>query len=159
MIDRLCFTAIARQQPAASDLQSIIIASKVVIYLEHIGDEAKNIALIAERLAYGNGLPRRRYVEVSVTSELAQHKLTEVIESYSKLDKTIALKLMDTEELINKESNVVSNCLLKSMTEDPRTISTSLEILYVAKALEHVGSHIKNIAKLIVDASDRYSQI
>ncbi len=159
LIDSLCVTAIARQQPAASDLQSIVISTKVVMHLERIGDEAKKIARIAERLAQQKHLPKQRFSGVRLAAEIAQNKLTAVIDSFARLDTFTAYKLLDSEELINEEFNVNFRDLVLSMTNDPRTISSSLEILFVVKAIERIGNHIMHIAKLVIDASNRYNKI
>jgi phosphate transport system protein len=158
-IDSLCVNAIARQQPAASDLQSIVIATKIVVHLERIGDEAKKIARIAERLAQQNILTRQRFSGIHVAAQLAQQKLTEVIDCFARLDSFTAYKLFGSEDLINEEFNKILEHMIQSMTGDPRTISSSLEIVFVAKAIDHIGSHIKHLSKLVIDASGRYSAI
>ncbi len=159
LIDRLCVTAIARQQPAASDLQSIVIATKLIMHLERIGDEAKKIARIAKQLAQQKHLPKRRFSGVRLAAELAQQKLAEVIDSFARLDKFTAYKLLDAADLINEQFNVIFSELIQSMTDDPRTISSSLDILFATKAIERIGNHIKNISNLVIDASNRYSEI
>jgi phosphate transport system protein len=158
-IDSLCVSAIARQQPAASDLQSILIAMKFVMHLERIGDEAKKIARIAERLAHQNHLARKRFSRVSLDAELAQQRLEEVIDSFTRLDTFTAYKLLGSEELINEEFSLIFRDLVQSMTDHPHTISSSIEILFVAKAIERIGSHINHIANLVINASNRYSEI
>lgn len=159
LIDHLCVTAIARRQPAASDLQSIVIATKIIEHLERIGDEAKKIARIAERLAHQKRLSRPRLTPVRFAADLAQQKLAECIDSYARLDTFTAQKLLGFEDLINEEFDQIFKQLVQSMTEDPRTISSSLEILFVAKAIERIGNHIMHIAKLVIDASNRYSEL
>ena len=159
MIDNLCVTAIARQQPAASDLQSIIISTKVVVHLERIGDEAKKIARIAERLSYQKRLRKQHPSSVHHAAEVAQHNLSAVMESYALLDTIAASKLLHSEDTTEEKFNIVFRALVQSMTDDPRTISSSLEILFVAKAIEHIENHIKHIAKLVIEASNRYSEI
>ena len=158
-IDSLCVTAIARQQPAASDLQSIIIATKIVVHLERIGDEAKKIARITERLAQQNNLTRQRFSGVQLAAQLAQQKLTEVVDCFARLDTFTAYKLLGSEDLITEEFNKILKHMIQSMTDDPRTISSSLEIVFVAKAIERIGSHIKHLSKLVIDASNRYGEI
>ena len=158
-IDSLCVNAIARQQPAASDLQSIVIATKIVVHLERIGDEAKKIARIAERLAQQNNLTRQRFSGIRLAAQLGQQKLTEVIDCFARLDSFTAYKLLGSEDLINEEFNKILEHIIQSMTSDPRTISSSLEIVFVAKAIDRIGSHIKHLSKLVIDASGRYSAI
>jgi len=159
LIDGLCVTAIAREQPAASDLQSIVIATKIVVHLERIGDEAKKIARIAERLAQQTQLTKQRFAGVRLAAQLAQQKLAEVIDCFARLDTFTAYELLGSEDLINEEFSVIFREMIQSMTDDPRTISSSLELVFVAKAIDRIGSHIKHISKLVIDASNRYGAI
>jgi phosphate transport system protein len=159
LIDRLCVTAIAREQPAACDLQSIVISTKIVVELEHIGDEAKKIARIAERIAEQKHLAKRHFSGIRLAAQLAQQKLAEVIDSFTRLDNLAAYKLLGSEDLINEEFNIILGELIQSMSDDPRTISSSLELVFVAKAIERIGSHIKHFSKLVIDASNRYNAI
>lgn len=159
LIDRLCVTAIARQQPTASDLRSIVIATRIVMELERIGDEAKKIARIADRLAQHRYIAKQRFSGVRLAAQLAQKKLAEAIDSFARLDTYTANKLLNSEKLINGEFNAIFREMVQSMTDDPRTISSSLEIVFVAKAIERIGSHIKHISKLVIDASNRYGSI
>ena len=157
-IDSLCVTALARQQPAASDLRSIVVSTKIVVHLERIGDEAKKIARIAERLAQQRKVPRQRLSGVQRAAEIAQKKLIEVLDSYTRLDTTIANTLLCADDSINEEFNDIFRKLIKSMTDYPRTISSSLDILFVAKSIESIGNHVKHIAQLVIEASSRYSE-
>jgi len=157
-IDSLCVTALARQQPAASDLRSIVVSTKIVVHLERIGDEAKKIARIAERLAQQRKVPRQRLSGVQRAAEIAQKKLIEVLDSYTRLDTTIANTLLCADDSINEEFNDIFRKLIKSMTDYPRTISSSLDILFVAKSIEGIGNHVKHIAQLVIEASSRYSE-
>jgi len=159
LIDSLCVTAIARQQPTASDLRSIVIATKIVMELERICDEAKKIARIADRLAQRRHMTKQRLSGVRLAAQLAQQKLTEAIDSFARLDTFSAYKLLDFEDLINEEFNAIFREMVQSMTDDPRTISSSLELIIVAKAIERIGGHTKQISKLVIDAANRYSAI
>jgi phosphate transport system protein len=158
-VDRLCIIAIARQQPAASDLRSIVISTKIVMELERVGDEAKKIARIAERLAKHRYMTKQRFSGIRLAAQLAQKKLAEATDSFARLDTFTAYKLLDSEDLINEEFNTIFRELVQFMTDDPRTISSSLEILFVAKAIERIGNHTKQISKLVIDAANRYNAI
>jgi phosphate transport system protein len=159
LIDSLCITAIARQQPAASDLRSIVISTKIVMELERIGDEAKKIARIANRLAQHRHMTKQRFSSVHLSAQLAQKKLAEAIGSFARLDTFTAYRLLDSEELINEQFNITFREMVQSMTTDPRTISSSLEIIFVSKAIERIGIHTKHICRLVIDMSNRYNQV
>jgi phosphate transport system protein len=158
-IDRLCVTAIARQQPTASDLRLILVATKVVVNLERIGHEANKIARIAEKLAQQQLLVRRRYQGIRLAANLAQQELAEITDCIARLDTVAARRLQDSENVINEQFNAIFRDLIQSMTEDPRMISSSLDILFVAKAIERVGNCIRHISKLVIITSSRYGEI
>jgi phosphate transport system protein len=158
-IDGLCVTAIARQQPTASDLQSILFAARVAVSLERIAHEANKIARIAERLAQQGFLWKRRCPGIRLAADLAQKTLSESIDSIASLDTSAAHALLDSEDLINAEFNTLFRHLVQSMTEHPQTISSSLEILFVAKAIERVGHCIRHISKLVMTSSSRYDEL
>ncbi len=158
-IDALCVTAIARQQPAASDLQSIVTATKIVVQLERIGDEAKKIARIAERLAHQRFLLKQWVAGLRLAAEMVQQDLSDLIDSYTHHNTFMANGLLDSRDLSDEEFNIVFRDLIQRMTADPRSISLSLEILFVAKAIERIDRHIRHLAKLVIVASNRYSEI
>jgi phosphate transport system protein len=158
-IDDLSVTALARLQPTASDLKTVVFALKVAVQLECIGGDARRIARFAERLTQHNGVPRQRIHSLRIAAELAQQKLSEVIASFARLDKFTAYKLLSTEELVAEATHLVFEDLIRIMRDDPRALSSSLDLLLASKAIEHMGSHIKDISRLVVDASNRYSEI
>lgn len=158
-IDNWGVTALARLQPIASDLKTVIFALKVAVQLECIGDDARKIARFAEKLIQHNGVQRQRIDSLRLAAEVTQQKLSDVIACFARLDKFAAYKLLSSEELIAEVTNAVFENMMKIMADDPRVISSTLDILLASKAIEHVGNHIKDISKLVIDASNRYSEM
>ena len=76
--------------------------------------------------------------------------LRKALDAFARLDTKTALTIMKEDQLIDREFDGFVRKLITYMMEDPRTISASLDLLFVAKALERIGDHAKNIAELII---------
>jgi len=148
-LDEACSTIIAKRQPAARDLRLIIAVIKTITDLERIGDEAEKIARMAKLIhtAEGVHLPR---VEMKHVANLALEMLRKALDAFARLDSEAAAKLVGQDELVDDEFRSILRQLITFMMEDPRTISRCLETLFVAKALERMGDHAKNMAEYVI---------
>ncbi|MDR1529669.1 MAG: phosphate signaling complex protein PhoU [Burkholderiales bacterium] len=149
-IDHQCAQIIVRRQPAAIDLRTVLTISKVVSDLERIGDEAKKIARRAARLQGNDRLIKMQYFETIHAGELAQQALGRVLNAFARLDVNEAIAAYDSDEEIDIAFDVIMRQLIGFMMEDPRTISSGLDVLFVAKWIERIGDHAKNIAEAVV---------
>jgi phosphate transport system protein len=149
-IDQQCAQIIARRQPAAVDLRVILTISKVVNDLERVGDEAKKIARKAAGLQGNERLTRMQYYETIHAGELAQAILHRALNAFARLDVDEAIAIYDADDEIDMAFDLVTRQLVGFMMEDPRTISSALEVLFVAKSIERIGDHAKNIAEAVV---------
>jgi phosphate transport system protein len=149
-IDETCSQIIARRQPAAGDLRMIMTVIKTITDLERIGDEAQKIARMAELLSQKERLLLPRYVEIKRAAELALDMLRKSLDSFARLDLAIAAQVVRQDDQVDEEFRAIMRYLITFMMEDPRTISTSLEILFVAKAIERIGDHAKNMSEYVV---------
>jgi phosphate transport system protein len=149
-IDDACVHVVARRQPAASDLRLIMSVSKVVTDLERVGDEAEKVARMARQI-YGRGaLTIPRSIDVRQTGDKAALMLRRVLDALARLDADEAAKIIAEDRLIDTEFRAIVRQLITYMMEDPRTISTALDIVWIAKAIERVGDHAKNIAEQVI---------
>ena len=141
---------IVRRQPAASDLRLILAASKIVTDLERIGDEATKIARMARDLHAHGTLQSPRLVGLAHISDVALGMLRRSLDTFARLDAAAAAKVAGEDAAIDEEFRAIIRQLITFMMEDPRTITTSLQHVWVAKAIERIGDHAKNIAEHVI---------
>ncbi len=149
-IDRELSSIIARRQPTARDLRLLIAISKTTANLERVGDEAEKIARMV-RSIIGSGAPRSLpSLELRVAADLASGLLRKALDAFARLDTTAAVSILKEDDQIDKEFDGFMRKLVTYMMEDPRMISPSLDLLFLAKAIERIGDHAKNIAEFII---------
>jgi phosphate transport system protein len=142
---------IVRRQPAASDLRLIMAVSKTVTDLERIGDEAAKIARMAKEIHTAAAkMTRPRLATMSHVSEISIGMLRKSLDAFARLDAAAAARVIGEDAAIDTEFRAILRQLVTFMMEDPRTISTSLHIVWVAKAFERIGDHAKNIAEQVI---------
>jgi phosphate transport system protein len=149
-IDEACAQIIARRQPAAGDLRSVMSISKTVTDLERMGDEAKKIARIAKQISARGQLQVPRLADVTHAADAALDLLRRALDSYARLDSHTAQQLIREDAVIDTEFRAILRQLITYMMEDPRTIGSAMDIIWIAKAIERIGDHSKNIAEQVV---------
>ena len=151
-IDRDLSTIIARRQPTARDLRLLIAVSKTIANLERVGDEAARIARTVQRLINTGVSSRLRLPmsDLSYEAELATAQLRKALDAFARLDVDRALEVLKADDQIDKEFDGLMRKLITYMMEDPRTISSSIDLVFVAKAIERGGDHAKNLAEVII---------
>jgi len=150
-IDRELSSIIARRQPTARDLRLLIAISKTTANLERVGDEAEKIARMVRSIAEKGGAARTLPAsELRTEAELASGQLRKALDAFARLDVQAALAILKEDDLIDQEFDGFVRKLITYMMEDPRTISASLDLLFLAKAIERIGDHAKNIAEFII---------
>lgn len=150
-IDHLCSQIIARRQPAASDLRMVLTTVKITNDLERIGDEVKKIAYKASS-AESDKLVRVRFYDMVRAAGLAQRILRMALDAFARLDVRAAVEIVDFDDELDAAFGSILRQLISYMMEDPRTISASIEIVFMAKSVERIGDHAKNIAEAVVQA-------
>jgi len=149
-IDESCNHILVRRQPAAGDLRMIMTVIKTITDLERIGDEAQKISRMALLLTKRDSLNLPRYNEIKHAGEIALSMLHSSLDAFARLDVAAAARVVRQDEQVDNEFRSIMRYLITFMMEDPRTISTSLEILFVAKAIERIGDHAQNMAEYVV---------
>jgi phosphate transport system protein len=151
-IDADLSTIIARRQPTARDLRLLIAISKTIGNLERVGDEAARVARTVQRLINTGVSSRLRLPvnDVSFEASLATASLRKALDAFARLDVGVALEVIKSDNEIDAEFDGLMRKLITYMMEDPRTISASIDLVFVAKAIERVGDHAKNLAEQVI---------
>ena len=149
-IDRELSSIIGRRQPTARDLRLLIAISKTTANLERVGDEANKIARMVKSIidsGKARGLPSS---DLRMAADMASGLLRKALDAFARLDTVAAVAILKEDDQIDKEFDGFVRKLITYMMEDPRTISASLDLLFLAKAIERIGDHAKNIAEFII---------
>jgi len=149
-IDEICSQIIAHRSPAACDLRMIMMVIKTITDLERVGDEAAKIALMAKSIYAVDRMHMPRFIEIRHIANIALEMLRKSLDAFAHLDLTAAAQVMRQDELVDEEFRSIMRQLTTVMMEDPRKISTALEILFAAKAIERIGDHAKNMSEYVV---------
>ena len=161
-MDDRCNHVIARRQPTAGDLRLVMAVVKAVTDLERVGDEAAKIARIAFQMHERGVVRLPGFSDVRVASDIAVGMLKDSLDAFARLDTEAAGRIVMKDRQIDNEFRSILRELITFMMEDPRTISTALDIIWIAKAIERVGDHAKNIAEYVIFVAEgtdvRHSQ-
>ena len=149
-IDRELSSIIARRQPTARDLRLLIAISKTTANLERVGDEANKIARMVKSIIESGSARALPSTDLRIAADMASGLLRKALDAFARLDTAAALSILKDDDLIDQEFDGFVRKLVTYMMEDPRTISASLDLLFLAKAIERIGDHAKNIAEFII---------
>jgi phosphate transport system protein len=149
-IDDDCAHLIAKRQPAASDLRMVFGVSKLVTDLERAGDEAKKIAKGVRRIYEAGHMPAQYGVGVRHLAEAALEMLRQALDCFARLDVDQARRVIIADNDVDVEFKSIMRQLITHMMEDPRTITTAIDIVGIARAIERIGDHAKNVAEHVV---------
>ncbi|WP_420225959.1 phosphate signaling complex protein PhoU [Pigmentiphaga litoralis] len=148
-LDEACSHILARRQPTAGDLRMIITVIKMITDMERAGDEAEKIARMA-KLIHEAGRMNMPAVELWHMANSVVTMLRKALDAFARLDAQAAAQVVRQDKVVDAEWQGVIRQLVTYMIEDPRTISRSIELLFIAKALERIGDHAKNMCELVV---------
>lgn len=149
-IDRKCKLILAKRQPEAIDLRTILTALKITTDIERIGDQAELIVRRAEMLFQLGRLNLPRSVDISHCASLALSMADNAMEAFARSDAVIATQVIRQDKQVNEEFDFITRNLIGYMLEDPRCITAALDLLFVAKAIERIGNHAKSISEYVI---------
>ena len=149
-IDDDCIHIIARRQPTASDLRLVMSISKMVTDLERSGDEVKKMAKSIRRIQERDVTVPKATLDIKHLAEAASSQIRNALDTFARLDANEARTVIEKDDALDKEFKAIIRQLITFMMEDPRTITTALDIITIARAIERVGDHAKNIAEQVI---------
>ena len=145
-LDERSITLIAKRQPMAQDLRSVVGAIRMAADLERIGDLAKNIAKRVGALGQ-SAAPKALAHSIEAMSVLVLGQVNGVVARYVERDADALKVLRAEDEKIDIQYTAVFREMLTYMMEDPRNITACTHLLFCAKNLERIGDHVTNIAE------------
>src|SRR5262249_27594909 len=149
-IDDDCSHIIVKRQPAAGDLRLIMSITQTRTDSERIGDEAEKTARMTTQIHDRGDTDLQRFTNVRHAADMALSMLLQALDAFARLDTAQAASIIRQDMAIDIEFRSILRQLITFMMEDPRTISTALEIVWIAKAVERIGDHAKNIAEDVI---------
>lgn len=149
-IDDDCAHIIAKRQPTASDLRLVLGISKIVTDLERGGDEAKKIAKGVRRIYENGHVPSQFGIGVRHLAEAAIIMVRQALDAFARLDTDLAKSVIRADSEVDTEFKSIIRQLITHMMEDPRTITTSIDIINIARAIERIGDHAKNVSEQVI---------
>ena len=149
-IDHELASIIGRRQPTARDLRLLLSIPKATANLERMGDEANKMARMVKSIIESGAARSLPSSDLRVAADMASGLLRKALDAFARLDTKAALAILKEDDLIDKEFDGFVRKLITYMMEDPRTISASLDLLFLAKAIERIGDHSKNVAELVI---------
>ena len=149
-IDHEIASFIARRQPSAGDLRLLVAMSKTTANLERAGDEAAKIARKVTSIVNGVAPLALPFSELRICGELASELLRKTLDAFVRLEVPTAVGILQNDGVFDREFDGLIRKLITYMMEDPRTISASLDLIFIAKSIERIGDHSRNIAEFII---------
>ncbi len=146
-VERRAVRLFALRQPMAVDLREVLSAWRISSDLERVGDLAKNISKRALVINQADPIALTRSIERM--GRIASGQLKQVLDAYANRDVPAAIAVWFQDEDLDAHYNSLFRELLTYMMEDPRKISASAHLLFIAKNVERIGDHCTNIAETV----------
>lgn len=148
-IDQECTEILAKRQPAAFDLRMLIATLKAITDLERIGDEATRIARMTIRLE-NTEYYHDQFYEIQHLLEMVRTMLNGALDAFARLTVDDLVEITVKDQKVDREYASIVRQLITHMMEDPRNITRTLDVLWVARALERIGDHACNICEHVI---------
>jgi phosphate transport system protein len=146
-VDALAIRTIALRAPMADDLREVIAALKIAGVVERIGDYAKNIAKRVGRIE-----GRSRFEPLTLLpamADLAAAMVHDVLTAFAARDPVLAREVIERDDKVDAFYDSIFRNLVSYMVENPATISSAAQLLFVARNLERIGDHATNVAEMV----------
>ncbi len=150
-VDRLAVRIIALRAPMADDLRDVIAALKISGVVERIGDYAKNIA---KRVGHIERMKKfEPLILIPAMAEIAQGMVRDVLNAYGARDAELAIEVIERDEKLDNFYDSIFRNLVAHMMENPATISSAAQLLFITRNIERIGDHATNVAEMVYFAA------
>lgn len=146
-IEKLVVQTIALRAPLADDLREIIAVLKIAGIVERMADYAKNIAKRVETITSSSQVEPLSLLPsmAQITREMVKGAL----DAFAARDPVRALQIIERDRAVDDFYNAIFRTMVTFMMENPKMISESAHIMFIAKNLERIGDHATNVAEMV----------
>lgn len=148
-VDQRISQILARHQPTAIDLRTLLAVSKMLTDMERCGDEAEKVATVARRI-HDSDVRYSPTVDLRHMADRVLDMLRQSLDAFARLDPVQAAQVVRSDKEVDKEWKAALRQFISFMIEDPRTISPSIDLIFIARALERIGDHAKNMSERVI---------
>lgn len=145
-IENLCMRLLLHQHPVAGDLREVSAAMKMVSDMERIGDQASDIADLAQ---YIDKQSASVVMNIGGMADNAVKMVTGSVDAFVKSDLELSRKVIDSDDLVDAAFNEIKEKIAELVQEGNLDVKTGLDLLMAAKYLERIGDHAVNIAEWV----------
>lgn len=149
-IDDNCAHLIAKRQPAATDLRTILAVSKIASELERAGDKARKIARLSKRVRASQRADESWYQAMEQFSQEACQLLRDALESYANADAEVALEVIRKNRLLARRAAEHNRAVIDRMVKDPSAVEADLDLLNVVRAMDRIADHGGDLAEHVI---------
>ena len=150
-IEKLVVQTIALRAPMADDLREVVAALKIVGVVERIGDYAKNIAKRVPLIVESGSI--KPTTLLPAMAQVAGEMVHDVLNAFAARDADLAAAVCNRDKVVDDFYNSIFRTLVTYMMENPRHISESAHLLFIAKNIERIGDHATNVAEMVYFAA------
>lgn len=150
-VDRLAVRIIALRAPMADDLREVIAALKIAGVIERIGDYSKNIAKSSAKIDVHKQF--EPLTLIPAMSDVAAGMVHDVMTAYAARDPELAQQVVERDEKVDAFYDSIFRNLVSHMMENPTSISSAAQLLFVARNIERIGDHATNVAEMVYYAA------
>lgn len=146
-IEALCMKLLMQQQPVARDLRTISSALKMISDMERIGDQASDIAEIAE---YVNKDALLGETHIADMARATIQMVTNSIESFVKKDLALAHSAIACDDTVDALFSKIKHELIAAIRAGHGDAESLIDLMMIAKYFERIGDHAENIAEWVI---------
>ncbi len=144
-IDRLGMQILLKFQPTAQDLRQVMGTIRIANNLERISDQAGSIAKRARAINLLPEMPETSLIQP--VYHLCARNLEAAIQAFSDGDAEAAAEIRQRDKELDAAEKHLDQALLLVMEARNAPLEGYLHLIFIARFLERVGDHCKNICE------------
>ena len=147
-LDEMAYELLAKEQPMAIDLRFILSVIKINGDLERIGDQSMGIARRTKEMLKHEEIEMP--VDFAAMGEFAARMIRSALQSLMEGDVRLAEEVREMDDEIDRMNRRANADLLQLIQDKPAFTLQAMNAILVAKHLERIADHARNIATDII---------